>query len=144
MQEIFLEAFIQQNSDYFAEKFKNFEEGKTVSWNWWAFFLPGIYLLYRKVYLWGFLVIVGRLLTMRLPFDGIFWGIIVGMFANYLLYKRYKNLINAAKKRELSESETVEFMKREGGVNKFFAVLAIIAAGYNLLGLVYIFSFRGY
>ena len=52
MKEKFIEAFIQKNSDYFIEKFKRFEEGRVISWNWWAFFLPGIYLLYRKVYLW--------------------------------------------------------------------------------------------
>jgi len=133
----FIEAFIQKNSDYFIEKFKRFEEGRVISWNWWAFFLPGIYLLYRKVYLWGFLIVVGRVLTMKLPLSGIFWGIIVGMFANYLIYKRYKALLKGAEKRGLSEEETIEFLKKEGGVNKFFAIWAIIAVGYYLFGLIY-------
>jgi len=104
------------------------------------FFLPGIYLLYRKVYLWGFLIIVGRVLTMKLPLSGIFWGIIVGMFANYLIYKRYKALLKGAENRGLNEEETIEFLKREGGVSKFFAIWAIIAVGYNLFGLIYILT----
>ena len=93
-----IEAFIQKNSDYFINKFKTFEKGEKISWNWWAFLFPGIYLLYRKVYLWGFLVVFGMVMTVRLPFSGIVWGVIIGMFANYLIYKRFKNLIIEAKK----------------------------------------------
>ena len=77
---------------------------------------------------------------MKLPLSGIFWGIIVGMFANYLIYKRYKALLKGAENRGLNEEETIEFLKREGGVSKFFAIWAIIAVGYNLFGLIYILT----
>lgn len=49
-----LALYVKENTHYFLPKFKEMStRKKSASWNWAAFFLDGIYLLYRKVWSWG-------------------------------------------------------------------------------------------
>ncbi|WP_457638579.1 DUF2628 domain-containing protein, partial [Persephonella sp.] len=55
--------FIGKNADYHIEKFKKFEEtGGALSWNWAAFFLGIVWMLYRKMYLYGVLAFLFSML----------------------------------------------------------------------------------
>jgi len=129
-------AYIQHNVDYFIKVFNKIENGSTIVWNWWAFFFPGIYLLYRRSYLYGLIAIILKIFTMRIPFAGIIFGFILGLFANYLIYINYKASLNEAQKRDLNEQETLEFLYKEGGVNNFIIIWGIIASGYEILWLL--------
>ena len=58
-----LALYVKENTHYFLPKFKEMStRKKSASWNWAAFFLDGIYLLYRKVWSWGILVLVATLI----------------------------------------------------------------------------------
>jgi len=131
-----LEAFIQKNVDYFKAQFEKIENGKKITWNWWGFFLPTIYMLYRRVYFVGLVILFFGIFTIKIPFLGIILGIIVGMFANYWIYKDYKKSLFKAKNIAQNEEEMIEILKQEGGVNKIVGIIAIILIGYQVLGLV--------
>ena len=58
-----LALYVKENTHYFLPKFKEMStRKKSASWNWAAFFLDGIYLLYRKVWSGGILVLVATLI----------------------------------------------------------------------------------
>lgn len=47
-------VIVSRNSKYYLDAFKKLDEGH-VSWNWAAFFFQGMWMFYRKMYLYGFL-----------------------------------------------------------------------------------------
>ena len=49
--------FVGQNTHYFLPRFKLFSKGKKVMPNFAAFFFSGLYFLYRKMVLWGILLL---------------------------------------------------------------------------------------
>ena len=136
-----LEAFIQNNVDYFKTQFEKIENGNKITWNWWGFFLPTIYLLYRRVYVLGLLIFLIGIFTIKIPFAGIVLGIVVGMFANYWIYQDYKKSLIKAQKRTKDKEEIINIIEKEGGVSKIVGVIAIILIGYQVLGLV-VFTIR--
>lgn len=54
--------FVGQSTHYFLPRFKFFAQGKKVIPNFAAFFFNGFYFLYRKMYLWGALLLCMELL----------------------------------------------------------------------------------
>ncbi len=129
-------AYTQSNAEYFIKVFEKIENGSAITWNWWAFFFPGIYLLYRRSYLYGLIAIVLRIFTMNFPLAGMVFGFLMALFANYLIYINYKASLGEAKKRDLNEHETLEFLYQEGGVNKLIIIWGVIASGYQILWLL--------
>ncbi|MGI6264135.1 MAG: RING finger protein [Acutalibacteraceae bacterium] len=53
-----LAAFVNTNTPYYLPRFKRMQGGSRISWNWAAFLLTPYWLLYRKQYLSGLLVLV--------------------------------------------------------------------------------------
>jgi len=52
-----IRSFVSKNSDYYLKKWKYMlEKNSKVSWNWPAFFFGFWWFLYRKMFLYGFLV----------------------------------------------------------------------------------------
>lgn len=47
-------VMVSRNSRYYLDAFKKLDKGR-VSWNWAAFFLQGMWMFYRKMYLYGLL-----------------------------------------------------------------------------------------
>lgn len=45
-------VIVSRNSKYYLDAFKKLDEGR-ISWNWAAFFLQGMWMFYRKMYLYG-------------------------------------------------------------------------------------------
>src|SRR5262245_50330322 len=53
------EAAIGPNSGYYLKYFEQFDAGEsTASWHWPAFFVSSWWCLYRKMWLWGILILV--------------------------------------------------------------------------------------
>ncbi len=58
-----LYAFVGQKSDYYLPRFRRMaRSGKNTSWNWAAFLFGPLWLLYRKMYAFGAVVIILELL----------------------------------------------------------------------------------
>ncbi len=128
--------------DYFISLFKKFEDDETyiVTWNWWAFFFPILYFLYRKAYLHAMLMFLIRIVLIKIWFGGILLGIGAGMFANYMIYKNFTKLKAKARNQFRDEEKILEFICQEGGINKLAVVLGIFVAGANIVGILTIIT----
>lgn len=124
-----------KNANYYLNKFDAFKsQGGSVSWNWPAFFIASIWLLYRKMWLNAFLywivlpitlmVITGVLATAGagaasgLFYYGSYWFItfiIMPMFANRLYYQHAQKKINKVVSVTSSrEQQSIEVARRGG------------------------------
>ncbi len=55
-------AVVGTNTEYYIPRFRRISGGKRLSWNWAAFLLTPFWLLYRKMYGYGFLMIALQLI----------------------------------------------------------------------------------
>jgi hypothetical protein len=132
-------TFIGKNASRYVAKFKKFNMGEldnfAPTWHWPAFFVPFIWLLYRKLYLWALLIFCLSII----PFVGFIVMIVMGITANYLYYRHAKKKILALKSLfKSSESQAAIEIARTGGVNNvapwiigailLIAIIGIIAA----------------
>ncbi len=124
-----LKAFIGKNADYYIKRFKKFEKGGSLSWNWYAFLFGVLWMFYRKMYLYGFsalaVIFSINLFISILKIDQVIstgislWlWIGFGMFGNYLYYLHVKNSISKIKK-STYHSDVILTISKKGGVNKF-------------------------
>ncbi len=92
--------FIGKNADYYLYKFRNFSvrgaNSFAVTWNWSAFFLGFIWMLYRKMYLWALIAFFIAFTPVALPLTMIGWGIV----GNYLYYLHARKKILEYKSRQ--------------------------------------------
>ena len=130
--------------------FARFSRGGVISWNWWSAFFGPVHLLYRKNYLFGFLILFAPLIlqiscsvlsiipllsTFILTLPYIFAFIAEGMFFDRLQYNRYcSKLEDAIKTYPYDFEKQKEYMADKGGVN--VALLIIIISMVIILLLV--------
>ena len=75
---------------YYTERFDKFESNPTnkVSWNWFAFLLSWIWMLYRKMYAEGIIALVlCGIISQVFPVLELPFAILCGLFGNYLYYR---------------------------------------------------------
>jgi hypothetical protein len=81
-----LSAFFQNNSEYYLTKNEIFESGGgNVSWNWPAFLFTGLWMFYRKMWLYGIVTIIAEWLlygSIAFAWVGLIVNIICGMMGN--------------------------------------------------------------
>ena len=66
-----LSLFIQKNQDFYEKKFKKMEEtGKSISWNWAAFFMGIYWMIYRKMYFKAGAFFILSLVASSTPYIG--------------------------------------------------------------------------
>src|SRR6188508_1281809 len=115
----YVEAAIgPRNTDFYLRKFERFGSGGGyVSWNWPAFFVPLMWMLYRKMWLWAALYFFVAPIVLSLAFAILlallpeqtaviagwsFWlaalFIILPMYANALYYHTCQTRIAEAKR----------------------------------------------
>lgn len=129
-----IEAFIGKKSNsYYLDKWVNLKlSNKYVSWNWWAFFLSSYWLLYRKMYLWGFITIVinfvsiGGVVIGETIIPPLVLSIIMGLFGNSIYYNHAKEKIYKVKKKNLSKENELKTIKKRGGINLALALIMFI------------------
>ncbi|MDQ7056660.1 MAG: DUF2628 domain-containing protein [Persephonella sp.] len=129
--------FIGKNADYYIEKFKKFEEsGGALSWNWAAFFLGLLWVFYRKMYLYGAIILLGIFLIGALTAVGsnpllsigiqLWLWIGFGAFGNYLYYTFVKKKVSYIQSQSKNEKEMIENLAKEGGTNFLAPVVFVI------------------
>lgn len=132
----------EQNRIYYLMKFELFDRqnsGLQASWNWAAFFLGGIWALYRKMYGWFFAMTGLSILSSIMEDAGaaglsaiillVSW-ITFTIYADSLYHSHIKNKIMAAQLTISDESRLLEYLRYKGGINAWviwvFCLLPII------------------
>ncbi|MGA3085973.1 MAG: DUF2628 domain-containing protein [Thermodesulfobacteriota bacterium] len=118
-------AFIGKKADHYLSKFRSFFSGANygfaVTWNWPAFFLGFIWMLYRKMYLWALLAFFITFTPVALPLTMIGWGIV----GNYLYYLHGRKKILEYKSRQGTTPIALS-LSDLGGVNRWVWYIGFI------------------
>ena len=90
-----------KNAEYYAKHFEKFRQGGSISWNWPAFFLSTVWLLYRKLWLLAFLywfvlpislsIISGAISTAGDPATGVLFYYGAYVLIGFVLLPMYAN-----------------------------------------------------
>lgn len=137
-------AFIEKNADRYLSKFRKFQttgrDRFAVTWNWSAFFLGFIWMLYRKLYLWALLAFLIAMTPVGFPLIMIGWGIT----GNYLYYIQAKKKILDSKSRQMTAPNSPS-LQVLGGVNRwvwfvgiFFFLFLLVVGVMGILFLFYL------
>ncbi|MEO1320099.1 MAG: DUF2628 domain-containing protein [Pseudomonadota bacterium] len=139
------------NTEFYMERFSRFESGQSsVSWNWPAFFLTAMWLLYRKmwaaalVYWIGIPVAVGALglalvaaeimspVAADLVTTVLYYGFsltLVPMYANKLYYDHAQKKVESVKGSYSDSEQQLTELGRIGGTSVvpfFIAILVVV------------------
>lgn len=129
---------IGKNAEYYIPKFQKMKsQNKKNSWNWCAFLVTPYWLIYRKMYGYGFgflaaSFVISLIESVFLSFLSLAGYIIFGIFANYIYMKYIEN--KTAQVRSISDEYKNQFIYKNGGVNPTVTILTVIA--YALLVLI--------
>ncbi|MBD8048147.1 MAG: DUF2628 domain-containing protein [Clostridium argentinense] len=123
----------KKNNSYYLDKWVNLKfTNKYASWNWCAFFMSSYWLLYRKMYLWGFVTIVvnfvsiGGIVIGETIIPPLVLSTLLGIFGNSIYYNHAKEKIYKVKEKNLSEEEKLKLIKKRGGINLAIPLLIFI------------------
>ena len=130
--------FIQRNSKFYEKKFRKMEEtGKSISWNWSAFFMGIYWMIYRKMYFKAGAFFILSLVASSTPYIGAILniGVLVGigMYANALYLDHIDEKIEKAK--ILYPNEKNEAIQKVGGTN---LPIAIIIYGIQIIAILFV------
>ena len=147
MQQLYEVLLGNKNKIYYQTKFEQFDTkgpGLKASWNWPAFFVGGLWALYRKMYGWFFILLgvffVSNALE-KAEASGL--GAVVvtipwiayAIFANSLYQNNLKKKIAEAKITIKDENKLIEYLRYKGGVHTWviwvfggILVIGILAA----------------
>ncbi len=125
-------SFIGKNADYYLKKFRSFrvrgEDGFAVTWNWSAFWMGFIWMLYRKMYWWALLAFFIALTPVAYPLMMLGWG----MTGNYLYYRHARKRILEYQFRPVISPAFLS-LEEQGGVNRWMWFIGIIFFLFILL-----------
>lgn len=129
--------FIQKNEKFYEEKFKKMNDtGKSVSWNWAAFFLGIYWMIYRKMYFKAAAFFILSLVASYTPYIGWILNAAVlvgiGIYANALYLDHIE--VNMKRTKILGPDYKDIIARRKGGTNLPLAIG--IAAIHNLLAVL--------
>ena len=144
--DLLMRAYITGSTEPFAanhhyEHYRNAfikceKNNSKVGWNWGAFWLSGLNLLYRKSYLWGIITIIAgyALAPVTSGLTSVLAMFLPAMFADSLHYSRYRERLMLAKSTYPNDlARQISYMAEHGGVNTalpvtFFIIALIIGA----------------
>jgi len=139
-------TFIGPNADRYLEQFKKFAFTGTprfnLTWHWPAFlFIPFLWFLYRKMYLYAAVYAVGPAVSTFLTNDlmaGLVWSIMAGVSANYIYYWHVREEVGEIKKKPwLNRVEQEQAIQEAGGVQPY-----VIGVGVVLYALLFAALFQ--
>jgi type IV pilus assembly protein PilA len=134
------------NTDYYLRKFERFGSGGGyASWNWPAFFVPLLWMLYRKMWLWAALyffvapillsIMFATVLTLLPSATGVVvaWSIalvtvliVLPMYANALYFHTCRGRIADAKAYRVERRRQLERLWNMGGISHVAWVVALL------------------
>jgi hypothetical protein len=130
-----LQRLIGTKAEYYLPKFQVMKsQNKITSWNWPAFLVTPYWMIYRKMYGYGFAALGAAFLIAL--FDSYFLFllslagyIVLGIFANNIYMKHLEGIAEQA--RFMTEPYKSQFIVKNSGVNTAATVLTLL--GYALL-----------
>lgn len=142
----FQNVFSWESADrYYMEQFRNFGERANprfaLTWHWPAFLLdPFFWFLYRKMYLYAAVYLVGPAISVYLTGDimvGFVWRIVAGASANYLYFWHVKDHLKRIRERAGLHRPIPEAVIRDtGGVQPYVFALAILLHLFVLFAIL--------
>ena len=141
-------AFIGPHADRYLEQFKKFAftdaPRYNLTWHWPAFlFIPFLWFLYRKMYLYAFVYAVGPAVSTFLTNDlmaGLVWSIMAGVSANYIYYWHVREEVGEIKKKPwLNRAAQEQVIQETGGVQPY-----VIGVGVVLYALFFAALFQAF
>ncbi len=130
--------------DYYRRVFRRFHSGEgprfAFTWNWAPFFIePFLWFLYRKMYLFALVYLIGPIVSIALTGDftvPVVWSVIGSASANYVYYWHLKDLFIKIKQQAGANSVACkQGMADAGGVQPY--VLWLVAASILLKIVVF-------
>lgn len=121
---------------------KNYDEIKQEKFNFFAFFITGPYLFYRKKYLWGFLyMLIGTIINLIVSNASLGLSVLVGVFFNKFYIKDCRKAVEKIKNEGIGvDPQTIiTTCVNKGGTSLAAAIL--LSVGIFLLLLAAIFGF---
>lgn len=126
---------IESSDNYYMEQFKQFRAEPTprfaLTWHWPAFLVPPfLWFLYRKMYLYAAVYLVGPSLAFFLTGDPtvtFIWQVIAGATANYLYFWHVQDHLKEIQAQVSPQESIPEGALRDaGGVQPYVFVLAVL------------------
>lgn len=139
-------SFIGPHADRYLEQFKKFAftgaPRYNLTWHWPAFlFVPFLWFLYRKMYLYAFVYAVGPAVSTFLTNDlmvGLVWSIMAAVSANYVYYWHVREEVGEIKKKPwLNRAAQEQAIQEAGGVQPY-----VIGVGVVLYALFFAALFQ--
>jgi hypothetical protein len=134
-----IRAFVGNNPDHYVREFAKFTVGGTdnftLTWNWSAFGVTFIWMLYRKMY-WQSAV---TFIIFCTPGLNILLHILVGCGSNYLYYKHVQTKILDAR-RGCSSQNLIPTLRLIGGVHRWAMVVGIAIAVIIIVLISFFFA----
>ena len=116
---------------------------KDTSWNWAAFCVPAYWCIYRKMYFYGFGLL---LLQYVLKFASLFGnvlnvviGIAFGVYANHIYMQHIEHLVDQSL--TLKADQKQKHINKHSGVN-LVALIAIIVGTFSLAVVAVLLGFE--
>lgn len=139
--------FIAKNAEYYNQKFDQINKtGNKITWNWAAFFLNLYWMLYRKMYIQGGILVLVSIVTTAIssaiPFLGIIlgWGlnIVVGMYANSIYMSHVSKKLGEIEAMGPEMKDTMIIKK--GGTNIAIPLILLGIYLIAIIGIVVLFG----
>ena len=130
--------FLGQNEVYYEKKFAQLQSGQ-LTWNWAACCLTSFWLIYRRMYLWGYLSLLGQIILAAIlayawPVAPLLFCILFGMFGNNI-YKSHIEKEMKLVQRLSKQNRLIEYADK-GGVRLAHPVIAGTIIGVYLIALI--------
>ncbi|MFH1057158.1 MAG: zinc ribbon domain-containing protein [Pseudomonadota bacterium] len=135
-------AFLGPKAELYLARFARFSAGGqdafAATWHWPGFFATAWWFLYRKLYLWFGLGLVGSFIPW------LRWGVHIaaGLTAYYIYYVEAGKQIRAIKAATPPEL-LAERLAAAGGVHRWVPWVAVVVTALMLLGTILMLSFAG-
>lgn len=127
-------GFIGPNADHYAQQFSRFGTIRNpkfqLSWHWPAFFFFFFWALYRKMWLWAAVNVVGALFLVFLVPQTLVWmaySLLWPLCANYLYFRHIIHHFRVARAR-FSGEEREMYLAGKGGVSRNALWIGLVAS----------------
>ena len=127
----YLRAYIGENWDGYAGVFDAIEKKKGIpaSWSWAAFFIPWIWLVYRKRYAWAAGIFVAMHVAQYfVPLSALAISILLGIFGKALYVRSALAAIEHIMTLTPDQHERVVMVKARGGVSDRAVMIIVCVA----------------
>ena len=131
-------ALVGTKQEYYLPKFQEMKaQNKKTSWNWAAFFFAPYWLIYRKMYVYGFAALglaflVSMIKSPVVAFLSLGAYIAIGVLGNYIYMEWLEKL--SVQTKPLTEPFKTQFVQKNGGVNGL--ALGLTIAAWVLLSII--------